>query len=216
MTNPIAPPAGLPTMLTHIEGTPALVRKARMHLAKTHTVVDAEVHYQGSGYAAIEVSTEDEAAIEFCRSIDDEAYKAKTGQRLLWGYVGPMTCTVRMEARDVTKFLAAVARTGALVDRVKADGNWTTFRTNCDENMMRKIGVLGDCGMRTCRPVARQTGSMARTSSVPGQRLGEPHIRLLRELPITQNNQREVRITVHELDAMLDEIEESRAKRTPA
>lgn len=57
---------------------------------------------------------------------------------------------------------------------------------------------------------------MARTSSLAGQKLGDNHIRLLRELPITQNNPREVTVTVHELDAMLDEIEEWRAKYPPS
>lgn len=143
MTNStIAPPAGLPTMNSQVEGTPTWMdRVIALLKAAGGVVVPAPVHYQGSGYTAIHTDLEGDAFDHIVRSVSDEAYAAKTG-RVLWGYIGPMTCTVRVETRGAEVVLAAVAKTGALVDSVVTDRNWTTFRSNVDAKTLHKISVV--------------------------------------------------------------------------
>lgn len=136
------PTPTLPVMNTHIEGTPALVALAITRLARLGAVIlPADVHYQGSGYRAIETNLED-GIPELCREIDDAAHKAKTGARLLWGYVGPMTLSVRLPTRNAQRFIETLTTSGYLVDGVQLSPNWTTFRTNTDSRTLNKLNVV--------------------------------------------------------------------------
>lgn len=142
MTSPLTT-AHLPAMNTHIEGTPALVAQATDRLTAMGAVVlPATVHYTGSGYAAIETDFED-VAEKLAREIDDAAHASKRGQRLLWGYVGPMTHTVTVSTRGAKQLIELLGRTAdVVVDRIRAELNWTYFRTNATAQQIYKLSVL--------------------------------------------------------------------------
>lgn len=147
--------SNLPTMQMHIEGTPALVEEARKQLtALGGTVVDATVHYKGSGYTAIETDLED-GVNELTRRIEDPHYVSGGKVRLLCGYVGPMTINAEVEAGHAQNFIDLLAKTGAIVDNVKLDGHRCTFRTNADGKAIARTAAILDCRAHANNQVSR-------------------------------------------------------------